>query len=283
METKEEDVIEHLISCSTHDNLLFFTDRGKVYQTKTYEIPQASRTSRGKAIVNVLDISSQETVTALVPIKEKLGKKNADSNDNTYLVMSTQNGIIKKVSVSEFHSVRRTGVQAISLKGGDVLGWVRVSHGNDDVIILTKRGQAIRFSENDVRAMGRTAAGVTSIKMKKEDEVVGTDVIPKGKEDKYELLVIMANGFGKKTDLSQYKTQKRGGSGIKTAKVTDKTGNLIASFVLGSEQGDLIAISDKGQVIRIGLESIPSISRATQGVRMMRLAPNDKIASITCL
>lgn len=284
MDIKEEDVLEHLISCSTHDNLLFFTDKGKVYQTKAYEVPEASRVARGKAIVNILDISQQEKITALVPVKEKLGNKGVKTEDGeVYLVMSTQNGIIKKVSVTEFHSVRKTGVQAISLKSGDTLKWVRVSRGKDEIIILTKNGQAIRFSEKDVRAMGRIAAGVTSIRLKKGDQVVGTDIIPKGKEENFGLLVILENGFGKKTDLGEYKVQKRGGSGVKTAKVTPKTGLLIASFIVGPDQGDLIVISNKGTVIRISLESVPSISRATQGVRLMKLGEGDKIASITCL
>jgi len=282
METKEEDVIEHLISCSTHDNILFFTDKGKVFQTKAYEIPEASRTSRGKAIINILDIGQQEKITAIVPIKEKLGKKEASVN-NLYLVMSTRNGIIKKVSVTEFNTVRRTGVQAISLKGDDLLKWVRVSSGNDEVIILTRKGQAIRFLEKDVRAMGRAASGVTSIKMKKDDKVVGTDVIPSGKNDGLELLVIMENGFGKRTSLKQYKTQKRGGSGIMTAKVTEKTGALVASLIVESMEKDLIAISNKGQVIRIKLKDVPSLTRATQGVRLMRLDKGNKIASIACI
>lgn len=282
MDTKEEDVIEHLISCSTHDNLLFFTDKGKVYQARAYEIPESSRTARGKAIVNILDISPQERVTALVPIKEKLGKK--DSKQTVYLVMSTQNGIIKRVASSEFNTVRRSGVVAISLKDDDLLKWVRVSHGNDEIIILTKNGQAIRFSEKDVRAMGRTASGVTSIKMKGKDKVVGTDIIPNGKNNNLELVVIMENGFGKRTPLSQYKTQKRGGSGILTARVTQKTGSLVASLVVDvSEDKDIVAISNKGQVIRMDVSSVPSLSRATQGVRLMKLSSGGKVASITCL
>ncbi len=283
METKEEDVIEHLISCSTHDNILFFTDKGKVFQTKAYEVPEASRTSRGKAIINILDISQDEKITALVPIKEKLGKKETLLSDDLYLVMATQSGIIKKVSVQEFNTVRRTGVQAISLKGDDLLKWVRVSFGNDEIIILTKKGQAIRFSEKDVRAMGRTASGVASIRMKKGDKVVGADIVPSENENKLELLVIMENGFGKRTPLKQYKTQKRGGSGIMTAKITEKTGNLVASLLVESLEKDLIAISNKGQVIRINLKDVPSLSRATQGVRLMRLGKENKIASIACI
>lgn len=282
METKEEDMVDHFISSNTHDNILFFTDKGKVFQTKAYEIPEASRISRGKAIANVIDVSIQDKVTALVPLKEKLGKKSGAARD-IYLIMATKNGVIKKVGSSEFNTVRKNGVQAISLKGQDVLKWVRVSGGGDEVILLTKKGQAIRFHEKQVRAMGRTAAGVRAIRLKSGDEVVGVDVIPAGKEKDLELLVVSENGFGKKTLLGEYKTQSRGGSGIKTSKVTDKTGKLVTSLLISKEETDLIAISQKGQVIRMELGSIPSLSRATQGVRVMRLAAGDKAASVVCL
>lgn len=280
MDTKEEDVVEHFISCNAHSNLLFFTDKGKVFQTKAYEIPEGSRTSRGKAIANVIDVSVQDKITALVSLKEKLGKK---GEREIYLIMSTKNGVIKKVSSSEFNTVRKNGVQAISLKGQDVLKWVRVSEGNDEVILLTKKGQAIRFHEKQVRAMGRTASGVRAIKLRSGDEVVGVDIIPAGKEKDLELLVVSENGFGKKTSLDEYKTQSRGGSGIKTSKVTDKTGKLVASLLIGKEEADLIAISQKGQVIRMDIASIPSLARATQGVRVMRMDTSDKVASVLCL
>ena len=284
METKEEDAVEHFISCDTHDNLLFFSDKGKVFQTKAFEVPEASRTARGKAIANIIDVSAQDTVTAVVALKEKLGKKGALAGARDInLIMATKNGAIKKVNSSEFVTVRSNGVLAMSIKGNDVLKWVRVSGGDDEVILLTKKGQAIRFHEKQVRAMGRTASGVRAIKLKSGDEVVGADVIPTGKEKDLELLVVSENGFGKKTELSEYKRQSRGGSGIKTSKVTDKTGKLVASLLIGKEETDLIAISQKGQVIRTELSSIPSLSRATQGVRIIRLAAGDKAASVVCL
>ncbi len=285
METKEEDVVEHFISARTHANLLFFTDKGKVFQTKAYEVPEASRVARGKAIANVLDMQQQDKVTALVPLKEAaLGKKSPrqDALKDLFLLMVTKNGIIKKVRADEFNTVRRTGVQAISLKKGDLLKWVRISHGSDEVVLLTRSGKAIRFHEKDVRPMGRTAAGVRALTLKGGDEVVGADVIPAG-EQKVELLVVAENGCGKRTLLEEYRKQRRGGQGVKTYNVTDKTGKLVASLLIGAHLQDLIAISKRGQVIRTPLGSIPTLSRATQGVRLMRLAAQDKVASIVCL
>ncbi len=280
---KEEDVIDHLIYCKAHDNLLFFSDRGKVYQVKAYEIPEVSRTARGKSIVNILDIKSEENITAVIPIEGGLGKKYELTKDIN-LVMVTQNGVIKKVSSSEFNTVRRNGVLAISLKDRDMLKWVGVSSGDDEIIVITKNGQAIRFSEKDVRAMGRSAAGVTAISLKKGDHVVGMAIIPKEKKDKLELLVVSENGYGKRTKLTQYKTQKRGGSGILTGKLTDKTGSLIIGLVIDPlKQTDIIAISKKGQVIRTPIKSIAELSRATQGVRLMKLKQGDKVASVTCV
>ena len=284
METKEEDVVEHLLSTNAHANILFFTNRGKVFQTKVYEVPEASRVSKGKAIANILDIQQQDTVTALVPLKEMLGKKGkGDAASDIHLIMATKNGIIKKVKASEFITVRSTGVQAITLKGSDMLKWVRISHGGDEIILLTKNGKAIRFHEKNVRAMGRTAGGVRAITLKGGDEVVGVDVIPAGRASEFELLVISENGLGKKTALDEYRAQGRGGQGIKTYNVSEKTGKLVASLLISQEEEDLIAISKKGQVIRTQLVSIPALARATQGVRVMRLATGDRVASIVCL
>ena len=284
METKEEDVVEHLLSTNAHANILFFTNKGKVFQTKAYEVPEASRVSKGKAIANILDIQQQDAVTALVPLKEMLGKKGkSDAQSTIHLIMATKNGIIKKVKASEFTTVRSTGVQAITLKGGDLLKWVRVSNGDDEIILLTKNGKAIRFHEKSVRAMGRTAGGVRAITLKGGDEVVGVDVIPAGRANEFELLVISEHGLGKKTTLDEYRAQGRGGQGIKTYNVSEKTGKLVASLLISQEEEDLIAISKKGQVIRTQLVSIPALARATQGVRVMRLATGDRVASIVCL
>ena len=223
-------------------------------------------------------------MTALVPLKEMLGKKGkSGAASNIHLIMATKNGIIKKVKASEFTTVRRTGVQAITLKSGDMLKWVRVSEGDDEIILLTKSGKAIRFHEKNVRAMGRIAGGIRAITLKSGDEVVGVDVISKERGHEFALLVISENGLGKKTSLDEYRAQGRGGQAMKTYNVSEKTGKLVASLLISKEEEDLIAISKKGQVIRTQLASIPTLSRATQGVRVMRLAGNDRVASIVCL
>jgi len=232
----------------------------------------------------LLDIQKQDNITALVALKEALGKKAKQGVlEDINLIMVTKRGIIKKVKASEFNTVRRTGVQAISLKSSDMLKWVRVSYGNDEIVLLTKEGKAIRFHEKYVRAMGRSSSGVRAIGLKGSDEVVGADVILHGKEKSLGLLVISENGFGKRTSLDEYRKQARGGQGVKTYKVSSKTGRLVSSLIIGDGEHDIIAISKKGQVIRTETASIPSLSRATQGVRIMRLDAGDNIASIILL
>ncbi|MBU4298445.1 DNA gyrase subunit A, partial [Patescibacteria group bacterium] len=225
----------------------------------------------------------QDKILSLFP----LGKEDKESGVK-YLVMVTKNGTIKRTVSNEFDNVRRAGLIAIKLKKDDILKRVSKSVGEDDVILVTKKGQAIRFKEKDIREMGRTAAGVKAIRLKKGDEVVGMDVIKlKVKSEKLKVneyvLVVTENGYGKKTDLKEYRLQKRGGSGIKTAKVTPKTGALIASMLLTGREEDLIVISQRGQVIRTAISQIPKLSRSTQGVRMMRLGEGDKVASATCV
>ncbi len=303
IETKEEDVVEHLLTCTTHASLLFFTNTGKVYQVPCYEIPEGSRTAKGKAIFNFLSLGQSDQVTSILAIAkpQATSKKGAaqgpkELSDNSYIVMLTKHGIIKKVEAGSFENVRRNGLIAITLKNDDSLAWARITSGKDELILATKNGQAIRFPERDVRPMGRTAGGVTALRLKKDDEVVGVDVIPsfatavakamegkKATEGKQELLIIMENGYGKKTSLKEYKRQKRGGSGIKTAKVTSKTGALVSSRIVDAEGEELIAISRKGQVIRTSLGAIPKLGRATQGVRIMRMDSGDAVASITTL
>jgi len=276
IETKEEDVVEHLLMSHTHADVLFFTDSGKVYQVKAYEIPEGTRTSKGKPVFNFLSMSQQERVTSVLAIPK-------DKKSNGYIVMLTRNGIIKKVEANAFESVRRSGLIAMTLKQSDTLGWARHTAGVDDIILATKNGQSIRFSERDVRAMGRQAAGVTGIRLKKGDEVVGMDII-RGKEGEATyLLVIMEMGLGKQTPVKQYKRQRRGGSGIKTAKVTQKTGRVVNARIINPEESELIAISRKGQVIRTMISSVPTLGRRTQGVRIMRMDQKDAIASITTL
>ena len=281
METKEEDVVEHLLSCNTHSNLLFFTNSGKIYQVRAYEIPEGTRVSKGKAIFNFLSLNQQEQVTSILA-SPKIGK--GQKSASAFVVMLTKDGIIKKVGASSFDNVRRSGLIAITLKKGDSLRWAKATSGGDELILVTKKAQSIRFSEKDVRAMGRQAAGVKALRLKKGDEVMGMDVII-GKtqvaEDK--LLVVMENGYGKHTLLKHYKKQRRGGSGIKTAKITPKTGNVVGATIVGKEETELITISRKGQVIKTTLATIPVHGRATQGVRIMKMEAGDAVASITTL
>lgn len=273
IETTEEDQVEHFLATNTKDQLLFFAESGKVFSLPVYEIPEESRLSKGKAITNFLEISPQEKILALL----SLGKK--DLTQFKYLVMVTKKGIIKKTPLEDFKKVRRTGLKAIVLKKDDFLKSVQKSTGNDDLILITKNGMAIRFNEKEIRAMGRQSAGIKGINLK-NDETVGVEAVKKEKSKSY-LLTITENGFGKKTDLKEFKLQKRGGVGIKAAKINEKTGKIIA-FKLLSEEEDLILISKKGQVIRTKIGSIPKLKRLSQGVRIMKLDKDDKLASVTC-
>lgn len=288
--TREEDVVKFLASVSTHDNLLFFTNTGRVFQTKAYEIAEGSRVARGQAIVNFLQLAPGERVTALVATRESLKNlKNNNSQkavEDNFLVMATKNGIIKKSSLEDFGNVRRSGLIAITLKKGDELRWARATTGQDEIILVTAKGQSIHFKEKDVRPMGRSAAGVRGILVKKGDELVGMEIVQaklKNQNAKTELLVLTENGYGKKTDIKHFKVQHRGGSGIKAAQVTSKTGNLVIAKILEPDETDLIVISTKGQIIRTSLSSVSLLGRATQGVRIMKLEPGDKVASVACL
>ncbi len=274
--TKEGDTIDKVVSAMTHDNLFFFTSSGKVFQSKAYEIPISSRTAKGQAIVNFLQIASGESITAIIPIGKNSKAK--------YLFMATKAGTVKKTDISDFEKVRRSGLIAINLPKDDELRWVLPTTGKDEVIITTSSGQAIHFRETDVRPMGRNAAGVRGIKLKKGDEVVGMDVVLKGQKGN-QLLVFTQNGFGKRSDLRAYKIQRRGGSGIKAVKITPKTGKLVSAHVVNADdlEGDLICSSAKGQIIRVPLKSIPLLGRATQGVRVMRFNLGDEIAATTIL
>lgn len=274
--TKEGDEIQKLLGVMTHDNLLFFTNTGKVFQTKAYEIPASSRVAKGQSIVNFLSLSQDESVTAVIAF-------NKDDNFK-YLFMATENGTVKKTTLDEFNNVRRSGLIAIKLDKGDALRWVDATTGSDEVVITTSNGQAIHFKESDVRSMGRSATGVRGIKLKKEDKVVGMDIVFKGQKGN-QLLVIAENGYGKRSDIKSYKVQKRGGSGIKTASITSRTGKLIGAKIINLDEieEDLIITSEKGQIIRIQLKSISVLGRATQGVRVMKPQAGDKVSAITLL
>lgn len=277
--TKEEDVVEHLISTNTHDQVLFFTTRGRVFQLHAYDIPPASRTSKGQALVNFLQLAPNERVSSILSMD--------DMSKYQYLVMVTNCGTIKKTALKDFENVRRSGLIALKLRQDDFLEWVRPSSGKDDIVLITKEGQAIRFKEKDVRGMGRTAAGVRGMKIKSNDEIIGMDVVDPGlvKQGVLELLVISQNGLGKRTDLSEYKVQGRGGSGIKTMAVTPKTGKLVTGRVVNNtEKLDIMLISVKGQVVRTPLKNISTLGRATQGVRVMRFkAEGDLVANSALL
>ncbi|MDI6777780.1 MAG: DNA gyrase subunit A [Patescibacteria group bacterium] len=274
--TKEGDTIDKVVSAMTHDDLFFFTNSGKVFQSKAYEIPISSRTAKGQAIVNFLQVAPGEKITAIISTSK--------DSEVKYLFMATKSGTVKKSTISDFEKVRRSGLIAINLPKDDELRWIAPTTGKDEVIITTAGGQAIHFKETDVRPMGRGAAGVRGIRLKKDDEVVGMDVVLKGQKGN-QLLVFAQNGFGKRSDLKSYKIQKRGGSGIKTAKVTPKTGKLVSAHIINIDnlETDLICSSAKGQIIRVPLKSVPSLGRATQGVRVMRFNADDKIAATTVL
>ena len=274
--TKEEDVIERLFSCTTHSELLFFTSRGRVFQLKAYEIPVATRQAKGQNIVNFLQLAPEEKVNAILP--------NDEISEFKYLMFITNNGLIKKTEIDKFSNVRKSGLISIKLKDNDFLKWVKPTTGKDEVVLVTANGQSIRTKEKNIRSMGRSASGVRGIKLKTDDRVVGMLIINPKKNDKDQLAVVMENGFGKKTVLKVYKVQGRGGSGIKTARVTTKTGKIVSAFMADeiNKDKDIIIISTGAQVIRLALKNIPSIGRATQGVRLMRFKrADDKVVSVT--
>jgi DNA gyrase subunit A len=274
--TKEEDVVEWLSTSNTHDDIMFFTNKGRVFQTKVYELPEGSRTARGQALVNFLDLPNEETVQSVLTFSKKTPAK--------FLVLCTKTGLIKKTPIEEFVKVRRSGLIAIKLKTGDELRWVRYSAGEDDVILSTALGQAIRFNEKDVRPMGRAAAGVRGMRIRKGDWIMSMDLVSKKETASLQIFVVTENGLGKKTDLSEYKKQGRGGSGIKTLKVTPKTGNIVSLHVIDkSEEHDVLVITKGGQTLRTPLGKISTLGRATQGVRIMTLDAQDKVATTTII
>ncbi len=279
--TKETDTVEQFFSTNTHADLLFFTTAGRVFQLKAYDIPVASRTAKGQAIVNFLQLGPDEKISAVHDLTDLIKGR------CKYLVMVTEKGVIKKVDIASFQKVRKSGLIAIRLKKDDLLQWVKASSGKDEIILCTQNGQSIRFAEKQIRVMGRNATGVKGIRLKKDDQVVSMDVIEKDNQyNQLQFLVVMANGFGKRTSLRFYRLQSRAGSGIKTAKITPKTGHIIWGRIMNPkvEEKDLIIISKKGQVIRLPLKSVSTSGRATQGVRLMRFSDkSDQVASVTLI
>ncbi len=279
LNTKEEDFVTTFLTTSSHSDLLFFSDLGKAYQIKMYELPEGKRSTKGKAVVNFLSISDSEKISSVLPMRkvEKEGQRS--------LYMITKKGVAKKVDATAFHDVRRSGLIAMRLDKGDELISALFVDKGDEILLASATGQSIRFKEGDIRAMGRAAGGVRAMKLSGSDVIVGADVIRKGDKTS-EILVVSRNGYGKTTPSDEYKIQNRGGSGIKTVKVTTKTGPLIAARVVSKDPEnapEIVVVSQKGQVIRTDLTEVPSLSRSTQGVRIMKLRDGDAIASFVCL
>ena len=277
LDTKEEDFVTIFLSASTHEDILFFTDKGKAYQIKAFELPEGRRATKGKSIQNYLSLGSEERVTSMLAMPREV-KEVAKLS----LLMVTENGVVKKTAADAFKDVRRSGLLAIKLKPKDQLLAARFVEDKDDVSLVTAKGQSIRFKQSDVREMGRNAGGVRGMKLRSGDRIVTADVVRKV-YDKPLLIVISEQGYGKMTNMSEYKTQGRGGSGIKTANVTPKTGKVVAGMVLPDREGEIVAISKQSQVIRVPLKEIALSGRSTQGSRIMKLRPGDSIASLITL
>ena len=268
MKTRDEDIIEHVVSANTHDYLLFFTNRGRVFRLKTYEVPATNLNAKGIAIVNLLQLQPEEKVNALIRVSR--------NEEGGYLFMCTNRGVVKKTAYEQYKNVRGSGLIAINLDDGDELSWIRFSNGDNEVIISTRLGQAIRFHEKDVRPMGRVSRGVRGIRLRPNDQVIGMDLVAENSS----IFVISELGYGKRTKVAQFTAHARGGVGIRSAVVNSKTGKLMGVATLTEKSNEVIVISSQGQTIRMGLKDIPSLGRATQGVRIMRLNEGDTVASL---
>jgi DNA gyrase subunit A len=275
LNTNDEDIVTHFLTGDSHSDVLFFSDTGKVYQTKMYDLPEGRRSTKGKSIKNFLPLTGDEKITSILTVPK--GKE----MDKFTLFFTTKKGTVKRVAADAFKKVQANGLIAINLKDDDQLWSVRFAKENDQIMIVTELGQSIRFNVADIRTMGRTAGGVRGISLKGQDVVIGTGVV-KSDQENLELLVVTKKGYGKKTPLSEYKIQGRGGSGIKTLNVTEKTGNIVGSRVVSNET-EIIAMSQKSQVIRTTIDSVSTLGRATQGVRLMKMRDGDSVASFTLI
>lgn len=272
MELKEEDVISQILSANTHDNILFFTDKGRVYQLRVYDLPSASRISKGQAIVNLINIEQGERITSILTYAPKALSK--------FLIMATQKGIVKKTPLGGFANIRRNGIVAINLQKEDKLIHVKLTSGENEIILVTRKGMSIKFAEKDVRSMGRDTMGVTGIKIKGEDRIIAMEVAQSGND----LLVVTQKGYGKRTPIEDWPKQLRGGIGVKAAEVTPRIGDLVTAEVVGKEEKDLVITSLSGQVIKLPLKDVPRLKRQTQGVILMRSSNSkDSVASATTL
>ena len=269
MTTKEGDFVKQIFTASTHDTILFFSNKGKLYRLRGYEIPEAGRTARGTAIVNLLSLDNGEKISAVIPIN--------NFAEGKYLLMATKNGLIKKTALTEYNSARKTGLQAITLKEEDELITVKLTDGEDNVVLVTTGGMCITFDEKDVRPMGRTAQGVIGIKLSDDDSVIGMESVVGGSNTT--LLTITENGFGKRTELDEYRVQNRGGRGVITYKITPKTGKIVGVKLATSDE-DVMLITDKGTIIRLNVDEVSVLGRATQGVTLMRTNDGGKVVSI---
>ena len=270
--TREEDFVKQIFTASTHDTILFFTNKGKLYRLRGYEVPEAGRTAKGTAIVNLLSLDAGEKVSAVIPIQ--------NFAEGKYLLMATKNGLIKKTALKEYDSTRKTGLQGITLKEDDELIGVRLTDGEDNVVLVTRNGMCITFDEKDVRPIGRVSQGVIGIRLDEDDEVIGMESVISG--GKATLLAITENGFGKRTELDEYRVQNRGGKGVVTYKITPKTGKLVGVRI-ASEEDDVMLITDTGTIIRINVKDISVLGRSTQGVTLMRTSDGGKVVSMEIL
>lgn len=283
MSTKDEDIVDFLTSAKTHDDIYFFTNKGRIFSSKVYELPATSRQSKGTPVVNIIQIGQGEKVTAILTVAK-------DCKDK-YFVMGTVKGQIKKTEIDKYNNIRKTGIAAIGLKPGDELKWVKTTSGNDVVVEVSEKGQAICYLESDVRPMGRSASGVTGMKLRSSDQVMAMDVVSgenwpeENKKNAIEpdMLIVLENGFGKRTMLQHFHLQKRSGMGIRAANCTTKTGNVIGMHITYSDAGDVVLASQKGQFIRMELKKIKHLGRDTQGVTLMRLRDNDKVSSVALI
>ncbi|GAC1390773.1 MAG: hypothetical protein NVSMB46_01270 [Candidatus Saccharimonadales bacterium] len=268
MVTREEDVIEHVVYASTHDYLLFFTNKGRAFRLKTYEVPATNLSAKGVAIVNLLQLQPEEKVSSVINVS----KLHTEGN----LIMCTVRGVVKKTPFAQYQNVRNSGLIAINLDEGDELKWIKMTTGDNEVVISTSHGQAIRFHEKDARPMGRVSRGVRGIRLRAGDQVIGMDIVEAGSS----IFVISASGYGKRTKIAQFTAHARGGVGIRSAVVNAKTGPLIGVKTLKDDSQEVILISMQGQTIRLGLKDIPELGRATQGVRIMRMNDKDQVVSL---
>ena len=270
MTTKDKDVIDQLVSASTHDWLLFFTNRGRVFRLKAYEVPAAGLQAKGVAAVNLLQLQPEEKITSIIKLEQ-------NSSDKDFLFMATVKGTVKKTALKDFANIRTNGLNAINLDDGDELRWIQKTDGLSDIIVSTSAGQAVRFNEKDVRAMGRAARGVRGVRLRPDDNVVGMDVATEADQ---KLLVISAKGYGKSTKVANFEVKHRGGIGVKAAVVTGKIGPIVSVQTLPKNVCDALMISNEGQTIRVAVKDIPTLGRTTQGVRIMKLAEGDSVASV---